>query len=264
MNRGKRESIDLRRRAEERLGRPPAPSANETEAQRLVHELRVHQIELELQNEELRASRLEVEAALERYTQLFDFAPRGYFVVAADGVIRSVNFAGARLLGMERGRLTGKRLRPFVAERDRGRLDDFLSRALAATAGTGPPAACELSLGRASPCGPSLALTVAASGPVFLTGLVQAVTAIRNASATRAIRMTFILHIARAVSAGDPPARWRGEPPAALSCRCHMSRACNALTWTRYACVTTAQARCYIVVDEAAGISLAAGGPDDA
>jgi len=70
----------LRRRAEERLraaATKGAPSLTEPETQRILHELQVHQIELEMQNDELRQSRAEVEAGLERYTDLYDFAPVG-------------------------------------------------------------------------------------------------------------------------------------------------------------------------------------------
>jgi len=89
-----KEFAELRHRAEKRLTRlttevPGPGSAAQT--QRLVHELQVHQIELEMQNEELRQSRSQVEAALERSTKLYDFAPVGYFTLSADGTIREVN-----------------------------------------------------------------------------------------------------------------------------------------------------------------------------
>ena len=83
-------TAELRRRADARLQsqKPPdhAPrSAHET--QRLLHELQVHQIELELQNEELRNSRAQVEAAVFRYTDIYDFAPVSYFTLNSNGVI---------------------------------------------------------------------------------------------------------------------------------------------------------------------------------
>jgi len=83
-----------------------------------VHELEVHQVELELQNEELRAARLETEAGLERYTELFDFAPIGYLTLATDETIREINHVGAQLLGRPRSRLIGQPLSTFVAIRD--------------------------------------------------------------------------------------------------------------------------------------------------
>jgi len=98
------DAAELRRRAEERLravAPEEAPARAEADTQRLVHELQVHQIELEMQNEELHRSRAEVEAWLERYTELYDFAPVGYLAFGRDGVIRQVNLTGARLLGVE-------------------------------------------------------------------------------------------------------------------------------------------------------------------
>ena len=65
-----------------------------------MHELQVHQVELEMQNEELRRSRAEVEAGLERYTELYDFAPVGYLTLGLDGAIHQVNLTGASLLGV--------------------------------------------------------------------------------------------------------------------------------------------------------------------
>ena len=96
------EAAELRRRAETRLRAAATKGASartEPEAQRLVHELQVHQIELEMQNDELRQSRAEVEAGLERYTELYDFAPVGYLTLGRDEAIRQVNLAGADLLG---------------------------------------------------------------------------------------------------------------------------------------------------------------------
>jgi len=115
------EADELRRRAEKEVSlrdKNESSFAADADLQRLVHELQVHQIELEMQNEELRQSRAEVEAGLERYTELYDFAPVGYFSVRKDGTIRQVNLHGARLLGLERARLVGRRFGLFV-ERDR-------------------------------------------------------------------------------------------------------------------------------------------------
>ena len=98
---------------------------------RLLHELQVHQIELELQNEELRGSRAEVEAGLERFTDLYDFAPVGYVTLGRDGVVRQVNLAGASMLGAERARLSGRRFGDFVGEADRGGFQAFLEKAFA-------------------------------------------------------------------------------------------------------------------------------------
>jgi diguanylate cyclase (GGDEF)-like protein/PAS domain S-box-containing protein len=129
------DSADLRRRALERLQhltllRGVPQSAHEM--QRLLHELQVHQIELELQNEELRNSRSEVEAALARFTDFYDFAPVGYFTLDRRGVIVQTNPAGARLLGTERARLHNQRLSSFVASADRVAFEGYLQQVFSA------------------------------------------------------------------------------------------------------------------------------------
>ena len=112
------DAVELRARAEARLkGRSTraaaGPQADQTS--RLIHELEVHQIELELQNEELRAARTELESGLRRQTDLYDFAPMGYLTLDGWGGIRRANLAGARMLGMERAGLIGARLGLFVS-----------------------------------------------------------------------------------------------------------------------------------------------------
>ncbi|WP_167224306.1 PAS domain-containing protein [Massilia rubra] len=117
---------ELRLRAQERLseqGRALTGGARHLDnPQRLLHELQVHQVELELQNEQLEAARAWIEAALASYTELFDFAPVPYFTLDRVGKIAELNLAAARLLGIERARVIDKRLGVFVAEADRGRL----------------------------------------------------------------------------------------------------------------------------------------------
>ena len=76
---------NLRRRAEQRLReRKEAANLALRDPERVVHELEVHHVELEIQNEELRESRLELESALARYTEIFDFAPIGYVTITVD------------------------------------------------------------------------------------------------------------------------------------------------------------------------------------
>jgi PAS domain-containing protein len=127
------DAAELRHRAEERLRATKTDTGAPTEAEvrRLLHELQVHQIELELQNEELRGSRAEVEAGLERYTELYDFAPVGYVTLGRDGSIRQLNLAGASMLGAERARLSGRRFGDFVCEAYRSSLQAFLEKAFA-------------------------------------------------------------------------------------------------------------------------------------
>src|SRR5512144_766627 len=105
-------AAELRRLAEERL-RAKRASASRREVpqdqERLNHELQVHQVELEMQNEELRRVRDELEASLARYTELYDFAPVGYVTLDGKSTILAINLAGAPMLGKERARVIGQR-----------------------------------------------------------------------------------------------------------------------------------------------------------
>ncbi|MBI4965310.1 MAG: PAS domain-containing protein [Desulfomonile tiedjei] len=127
----------LRRRAEALLRaatKKGAPARTPADTQRLVHELQVHQIELEMQNEELRESRAQVEAGLERYTDLYDFAPVGYLTLGRDGAIRQVNLTASLLLGVARAQLAGRRLGLFLGDSDRAGLSAFLKKVFASQA----------------------------------------------------------------------------------------------------------------------------------
>lgn len=125
------EASDLRRKAEARLqttrAETPLP-ATEAETQRLLHELQVHQVELEMQNEELRQARDEKEAALARYAELFEFAPVGYVTLDPVGTVGTANLTAATLLGIERSRLLGRRLGLFIAAESRSAFKAFLGR----------------------------------------------------------------------------------------------------------------------------------------
>jgi PAS domain S-box-containing protein len=112
-------SFELRRRAEALLGkRMPEPEdvseLSPMEIQQLVHELRVHQIELEMQNEELRRAQDLLSESRDGYSDLYDFAPVGYFTLDSHGLILEVNLAGATLLGSARSLLTGKPFQSFL------------------------------------------------------------------------------------------------------------------------------------------------------
>ena len=123
------DAAELRRQAEERLKEQETEDVYaqaEQDAQRLIHELQVHQIELELQNEELRQSRAEVETCLEQYTYLYDFAPVGYFTLDRNGVIRQVNLTGAQLLGVARSRLVNRRFGLLVSPETRPIFNAFI------------------------------------------------------------------------------------------------------------------------------------------
>ena len=101
------------------------------EVQRLVQELNVHQIELEMQNDELkkeRTERNELEALLGTYSDLYELAPVGYFNLDEGGVILAVNLTGAGLLGTERSLLVGRRLAIYLSDETRPVFRDFLER----------------------------------------------------------------------------------------------------------------------------------------
>ena len=107
---------EIRRRAEEHLAsHPPLAAAQpEENMQRLVHELQVHQVELAMQNEELLQSRAQVETELQRYSDLYDFAPVGYLLLDRRGSILQANLTSANLLAMNRVDLIGRRLGLFL------------------------------------------------------------------------------------------------------------------------------------------------------
>ncbi len=105
-----------------RTGKRPSPAParvpSETEFQRIVHELQVHQEELEAQNEELRETQQLLEASRDRYADLYDFAPISYATLDGKGHIREINLTGATILGHERSRLLGTLFSVSVAKGD--------------------------------------------------------------------------------------------------------------------------------------------------
>ncbi len=132
------DAAELRRRAEARLSEKQKGQRSQAGAQRmtpdtlrLAQELQIHQIELEMQNEQLEQARVETEAALERYTDLYDFAPSGYFTLDRDGTIRQANLTGSELLGVNRARLVNRRFLLFVAENSRPGFRAFAEKVFA-------------------------------------------------------------------------------------------------------------------------------------
>lgn len=128
------ETAKLRSRAELLVRTKTAKARlprTEVDLRRLLHKLEVHRIELQMQNAELRQSRYDAETALAKYTDLYDFAPVGYFTLARNGVIRDVNLTGASLLGIERSRLIGRRFTLLVADDARSSFTAFLEKVFA-------------------------------------------------------------------------------------------------------------------------------------
>jgi PAS domain S-box-containing protein len=87
----------------------------------LLHELQVHQVELEMQNEALRGAQAELEASRDRYLDLYDFAPVGYLTLNSDGMIEELNLTAATLLDMERKDLLHRRFTALVVAEDQSR-----------------------------------------------------------------------------------------------------------------------------------------------
>ena len=128
--------VNLRQLAEDSLktkliSMPINPS--EADWQRVVLELKVHQIELEMQNEELvKAKEMaetavkKVETAIEKYTELYDFAPSGYFTLSKDGIILDINFSAARMLNKKRSLLKTSTFGFFVSNDTKQIYNNFL------------------------------------------------------------------------------------------------------------------------------------------
>ncbi len=108
---------NVRSRAEKFLSEQPETleTVPASDIRKLIHELEVHQIELEMQNEELRRIQHELIESRNRYYDLYDFAPIGYFTVDDHSLILEANLTGASLLGIERRRLNGNRFSGFIS-----------------------------------------------------------------------------------------------------------------------------------------------------
>lgn len=139
---------DLRRRAESLAGRfttdPSLVGVLTADESRLLHDLQVHQIELEIQNEELRRTETALETARARYFDLYDLAPIGYVTIGAHFVVIEANLTAARLLEVERAALVGAPLTRFLEPDDQ---DTFYlhQRRLVATR---TPQVCEVRMRR--------------------------------------------------------------------------------------------------------------------
>jgi PAS domain S-box-containing protein len=136
----------LRQRAEDIVREKRVPSADTIDAlspeetRRILHELRVHQIELEMQNEELRRAQSELNAERARYFDLYDFAPVGYMVLSEKGLILESNLTAATLLGVPRGAMVQQPISRFVIDEDHRFFYHHINQLFK----TGEQQACEL------------------------------------------------------------------------------------------------------------------------
>jgi PAS domain S-box-containing protein len=142
----RRDAAELRKRAEEMAAEKTTSSPENLEAlspeetRRTLHELRVHQIELEMQNEELRTAQAELDAVRARYFDLYDLAPVGYCTLSETGLILEANFTAATLLGVARGALGKQPITRFILREDQ----DIYYLHRKHLFETGEPQVCEL------------------------------------------------------------------------------------------------------------------------
>jgi PAS domain S-box-containing protein len=92
-----------------------------------LHELQVHQIELEMQNEELRKAYETAEAALKKYTLIFDQAPMGFVTLESDGTITELNFTSAEMLGDRRFSLIGSNFKLYISDESKSAFNSFFA-----------------------------------------------------------------------------------------------------------------------------------------
>ena len=211
-------AAELRSRAEAAFAAqvaasPETQTAPTPETERaLLHELQVHQIELEMQNEELRRTQGELEASRASYFDLYDLAPVGYCTVGAKGVIREANLTLATLLGVARGALVVQLFSSFILPDDGDIFYRLKKKVLEAHATGADPAApscsCELRLkrGDGTPVWVGLEVTAATgeSGETVLRVVVTDISArrarevveLRKAEIQRAILDAIPAHVA--------------------------------------------------------------------
>jgi len=143
---GEKEKADLRKRAEALIaGRSGAVPVDARTYEEVLHELLVHQIELEMQNEELRKAQEVIEESRTRYVDLYDFAPVAYLTFDEHGRVLEANLTASGLLGVDRRSLTGAFFSRFVARADQ---DAFHKHRLEVLK-KGMKQTCELALERA-------------------------------------------------------------------------------------------------------------------
>jgi len=144
MNKSPDQPDSLLRKAEASLASAPVADATPHTVEKLLHDLQVHQIELEMQNEELRRTQELLEESRDRYVDLYEFAPVGYLMLSSDAKIVSINLTGAGLLGEERKKLLQRRFAHMVLPADRGSWQQYFTDTMQRVKSQ----ACELTLQR--------------------------------------------------------------------------------------------------------------------
>jgi len=135
----------LRQKAEEQLKtkQRSTEQVSGDDVTRLLHELQVHQIELEMQNEELRHAYETTETALKKFTMLYDLAPMGYFTLDRDASITELNFTGAGMLGDKRFSLVNSNFKLYISEDSLPLFNDFFRKVYTGSS----KESCEVTLG---------------------------------------------------------------------------------------------------------------------
>lgn len=155
------DALTLRKKAEEKLLDQEQSNAGltmEADLKKLLHELQVHQIELQMQNEELVKAYETAGVILKKYTLIYDLAPVGLFILDVDGSICDLNFTAANILGQQRFRLLESNFKLFVAEDSLAQFNHFLDQVY--------------SCGTKLSCGLNLAYDDKTIGQVYMEGVV--------------------------------------------------------------------------------------------
>jgi PAS domain S-box-containing protein len=140
----KRRRLPMRTDAEAQLARAPHTDTRARPADEVLHDLEVHQIELEMQNDELRRTQFALEESRDRYLDLYEFAPVGYVTLTSEGLISDVNLTAAALLGEARTKMLHRRFNRFVTSEDKDRYHQLFVNLMQHD----EPQACELALQR--------------------------------------------------------------------------------------------------------------------
>ena len=123
------EASTLRQKAEELLKKKKLKEntqLSQEDALKLIHELQVHHIELELQNDELIQTREALSEAIDKYTELYDFAPVGYFTLSAEAEILELNLYGAKMLGEVRSKLLNNSFSLYISDESKNDFNQFI------------------------------------------------------------------------------------------------------------------------------------------
>ena len=175
---------------------PEIPDSLSDEGRQALYELRVHQIEVEMQNEELRQTQGELEASRARYFDLYDLAPVGYFTINETGLILEANLTAARLLGVARSNLVYRPFTLFIHPQDK----DIFGQLCKTLVATGEPQVCEVRLLRkdAAPIWVryEASATRDAAGATVCRAVVSDITELRRTDEARSQALNLLMNIA--------------------------------------------------------------------